>query len=396
MSQFNENESLLVNPEDIELIRKREEIARKFAKPQSVPEVQPQNLGQMVKVEFESEGRFDAPEFLYANDYKAKDLNSIYTSRQEDMIETVGNFLEKSWDRNSLPSSHKNFSTIGDLLIEEFFELMVGLKMQFDSPLHVYRWSHDCQNYLHRSHRKLSTFEFDLNNLKYRNIKECDAELRELFAEGVKDLDKTRFEALCVRRFGEYTNQTKEQLIQSIRIEEPVSIFEGVEYKFRLQRLKDVIYANRRVNKEFSTLVRSIQNKNYGKNISQDEERAIREQELEEVQMKKAEKALDYSSAMMLLSVNGKLLNSEDEKIKAYSEMPRSVIIKLSQFMEIAKFGIVDEREVECDLCHVSETRRFPRDFSPTELLLPYESNNKSDSKRKLSKSATEFIYFGI
>jgi hypothetical protein len=386
----------IIPPDEVERIKKQSH-KKQLEESAKIPEIEGLDLGNKLKLEFESNGRFSAPPVLYATDYKAKDLHSILTSRNEDMLETIANFLEKSWDRNAIPVSHKNkFTTIGDLTIEELFEFMVGLKIQFDSVLHNYRYLHTCQKYIHQDKQKYSQWDLDLSKLSYRNISECDNELKEHFKEYLKDMDKKDFENFCISRYGEYSGQSKKDIIDDIKLQEPISILDnGNVYKFRLQRFKDVLYATRRTNEEFSSLIRSIQNKKY-KNLSNEDESNLRQDELEKVSLKKSEKSLDYMTSMMLLSINDRVLETESEKLEVFKDMDKSVVKKLGEFLESMKFGIDHEQEIICDICSETEIRRFPKELSPAELLIPYIESNKSNTKRKLSKSTSNFIYFGV
>lgn len=74
--------------------------------------------------------------------------------------------------------------------------------------------------------------------------------------------------------------------------------------------------------------------------------------------------------------------------------MSRSTMIKLSTISDRLRFGVQDERDIECNLCHKVEQRLLQRVVTPLEFV-PFDSNTRISSKRKLPVDSGLDIYFG-
>lgn len=390
-------ESNLLNPDEIRNKAKRIQTSSIIQEDENETEnfefVSPKNYGETLEVIFESNGRFGNPQRIVIKDFTGGQINDIITTKEEKLLETVVSCL------NENVIEPKGFK-IENLTNEEFFELLLGMKVAFDSVELRHRWYHSCQdNVPNIKERQLSESIIDLREVKTVSIEEADRILREEFLKKLKEMPDEEFQNFIELKYGKGVQKTREEEANEVRIKEPINI-PGSEftYQFSFMRIKYLIEAQRRASKEIDHLIRIENSKSlHGK--SKEEMQAIREEKIEELNREKAQKFLLYSQAFCLLGkVNNKTkevfkFDTLDEKVKEYKNISRSVMLNFINALDKIKYGVQHEVELECNLCEGTERGFLQRIISPFELL-PVSDTERDFTKRKLQQSTGFDFYF--
>lgn len=341
-----------------------------------------------VKIDLESSGRFETPAVVYFSDYDVEDVTSLAVSREEDLLENLLTILEKQKDKTD------NYK-IGQLLLEEFYEIMLGIKMQFNTITHNHSWLCRCQSDLPEHRQKLSKMEIDLTKIKYVSIEEADDKLREKYAKIINEFSDEDFAKYVTRKYGQLIPTSKEVEINNIKIQEPLLVKEeDKDIFFKFPRIDDLVVATREANKRFNWQIRKIKNQFSAGQPEDMYEKNIKE-EVEKLQLEKAKYGILVSKANSLISVNGVEFKSLDQKIEAYSKFKRSTLMKLSALIDMAQFGVQHEFELKCNLCGRTERRALQRAINPLEFI-PFDDNSESDSSGELRKHSEFDIFFGV
>lgn len=338
-------------------------------------------------IEFESMGRFDLPNKLYFTDYLVEHVNDLTLAGEDTLLETVIAILDEIKNEDFTES-------IGNALLEEFMEVMVGIKVTFNSISHEHKWvCQECEkNKKEDEETVYNDYIINLKELKYKSIEEADQILRDLYRPKFLEMSDSNFEEYLKRKYKEeYTNNLSEYdrdtEVNKIRIEEPLSQnIDGDIYSFRFMRIKDLIKAKSIVEKKYSGKIKMIQNKTVH-GVNAESLKLQKKEELDKINKEKAKEILITTRALSLISLNGKELNDE-EKIAIYRKIPRGALFEFIDFLDKIKFGIQDEREFVCPQGHVSK-RLLQRRLDPLEFL-PIES--ASSDKFKESKGVNIFI----
>jgi len=378
---MNQNENLILNPDVVEKRRKEKnnlnlpsETSKFF------------NKGGKVTINYESKGRFSIPETLYFNDFTVEDINNLATSKQEDILENIVTILN-----NCVVSTEP--IKIEDMTLEEFLETLIGIKQQFNSPIHIHRWMCNCQLKEEESERKLCETEIDLSSLKYFSIEEADKKIQEYLTPIFESMTQEEWINFLKNKYPNqevnYSTYSKEEEIQKIKIKEPIIYYwENTKFEFRLTRVGDLIKGINIAYKQYYPQIKQIQNKK-DNSIPLYELKIWKEKEIEKLRTEQMSKASLYARAMSLLKVNDKPL-PDMEKIEYFKKMPRQALLDLISFFDKIVFGINDEREMTCNFCGNTERRYLRQDINPIDLL-PLDFN----TSRKLSKHSRLNIYFG-
>lgn len=352
-------------------------------------------LGEKAKVELESGGRFDLPSEIYLEDYDSADITALVTSREDDILETLIAIMDKSVNNEG---NSEKFST-GDATPEEFFEMQIALKLQFDSVWMTYRWmceEENCQDHLPQDKKKHSEMELDLSTVNYISIENVEEEFRESLREALKNEDLKNQYLSKKYPDGVPGDWTIESEINQVKIKEPINIVDdkGHHYKYRFMRMKDLVNSYRRVSKQYDPLIRQINSRKYSGITDQDKIKYQREEEIKEVQKKKAQQAILASQAMCLVEFDGDRNLSDDRKVEIFSAMPRKANFELMNAWDSCKYGIRHEFDATCNHCGSVSRRSLQRGLSPIDLI-PVSDDRRSDSVERLQRNPSVAFYFG-
>lgn len=396
----NEN-PLLIPPDEYDRLTKSKNVKRlnpstieiKNISDNNIPEGKYRNLGNKLSIDLETNGRFSIPKKVYFNDYTTEDVNALITSREEDIYETLISILERCKDEDATGQSF----SIGEMTINEFFELLIGMKSQFDTPLHIHRWICSCQDEYQDSLKTPSEIEINLNELTYKSIEQADEEIQEMYRDYILNLSEDSYNQFLLQRFEdkfeEFRHLSREDIIKDIIIKEPLSIYDnGKIYKFKFIRVKNSVEAYRKVCSEIDPKIRLERNKQYH-GMSREEINAKKEEIIQNLKLDKARKALLYAQAISLESVDDRQLKTFSDKLGEYKKLSRSGMMDFLRMADLCLTGVNTEFDQVCNLCGKTERGFLQRKINPIELL-PLSSDSESSTKRKLSKSSGINIFF--
>jgi len=346
-----------------------------------------QNKSGKVKIEYESMGRFDTPPVLYFSGYTVDHIDNFALVTEENIFETLVTIIE------DLKYSNENVK-IEDMLIEEFFETLIGIKAQFNTTKHIHRWTCDCQDDLSDKEKTVIETIVDLSTLndscisilesdeKYRNI--C----REMFS------DKDVFASYLKMKYGKNADINEYNLedeLNEIQVKEPYTVPDGKDiYKFRFLRIRDLIIASRYINKKYSYKIKALKSKQIH-NVKASELKKIKDEELEKLNQEKGRDFIRALKSAALVGCNNKIFESLEEKIEAYQHIPIGVFMEAASFLEDIKFGINKEQDFECPICGCSEKRLLQLEFNFLEFI-----PNKSDTLHGIQNITRRHIFMGI
>lgn len=347
-----------------------------------------------VKIVFESGGRFGNPEVIYVRDYKASHINSLVTTKEEKLLETLVHCL------NECVVDPPNFR-VENLTDKEFFELMLGMKMSFDVRELEYYFYHSCQDHLPEKDRKTSVDVIPLDNIKMVSIEEADDRLRNNIKERLYSLNEDEYRFYLESKYGkDCIFISKEEELNKIKVKEPIIIrdYDDTLYEFRFVRIRDLIEANNIVSKEYDTKIRIEKSKPINKK-NELESAISRDIAIDDLNRKKAERFIDLIRTMCLVAkVQGNsriVFNTLEEKIKESEKMSRRVYLNYMNAVSMVEYGVNHEFEYTCNLCDSGEVLRgfLQRDVSPINLL-PVSVYTNDSTKRKHKKHTGFEFYF--
>lgn len=378
-----EEESSLIKPDEIQNLKVRKRKEEVISHPhieEKIDSIKFSNLGSTVKISLESGGRFGNPNHLILRDYNAKEINDLVTSREEDLLETLIAIL------NECVVEPKGFN-IGKLTNEEFYEVLIGMKMAFDSPVFDHRWIHECQdNVSDAKDKKLSESQIDLRQAEFKSIEEADNKIKEFFLAKFNELSPEQFSQYLIKKYGQDTQSSISEEVSSVKISEPFLIpGTDKDYEFTFMRIGYLVEGYRLACKEFDGKIRMERNRSQH-GIPLEQMKLIREEAIEKLNMSKSRAAIRYSQALCLhgIKVNGesKVLKTTEEKIKEYNNMPKSSMFGYLNAVKSVTYGVSSELELECNLCNQTERRSLQRWVNPFELLpVSNYSGTTSDGK---------------
>lgn len=338
------------------------------------------------KINFETEGRFDIPKVLNFKPFSTLDINNIVLTKQEKIIDVILDTL------NSLVQEDTNTFDLTNMLMEEFLEIMIGMKLQFVSAKHEYKWLCDCQYDYDEKDQKINTEELDLNSINYTPISDADENLQKFVSPFIEKMPddafvqwkQTTFENKLSQE--DIDNLTKEEAISKIVIEEPIAVNapDGNCYRFRFNRVGDLIIARKLADSKFSQKFSSIQQLRYDKQKENPKEYQERKKNLiDELKEEKAKYAIHVANAMRLISINGETYKNNYDRVDAYGKIDTKVTQELTNFLDSLTFGVNDTREFVCPLCGETKQRYLRRTLNPVEFLpidVPSEGGRSLDS----------------
>jgi hypothetical protein len=346
-----------------------------------------ENNSTSVKIDFETMGRFSIPESLYVEDWDTEDVNNLTFCNEDNIFETLVAIINK----NVKDQAFK----VEDMLLEEFLEVMIGIKASFDSPIHIHRWACDCQADMDDKDRTIHEYPIDLKTINYVSILEADEKLKQYYKKLFESLTREQFAELMITKYGDamkdtVADYTIEQELEKITVQDPLKqSINGKIYEFRLMRVGDLLIAQREANKKFIYNQKVLNSKKYRKELGELAAfKSNQEEQLKKLQEEKAKETLLYAQASTIVAVDGQPLTGIQEKAIAYKDIKRGDRLNFLAFLEEITFGIKNEMNLVCPLCGREEKRTFRKELNPLEFI-PI-SNDTTD---KLRGNSTGYIF---
>lgn len=339
--------------------------------------------GDVAKISLETYGRFSVPKVIHFRDYTTKDVSDLTLARPEDLLESLVAVL------NTLVEEKIK---VEDLLVEEFYEVLIGMKMQFyNSSEHTHRWMCSCQNKVPEEERKASEMLMDLAKITYTSIEKAEENFKVYLAEYLKTLSPEEFQRYVMAKYGSSEPKTIEEIVEDFLVKEPIIIkANGHTYEFQFPRVGDLIRGMKIAYEKYNGLIRRAQNKQMH-GVGADQIQEIRAVEVEKLEHEKQKAAIFNSRALSLVKMDGMPL-PYPQRIAEYGKIPRNVLASMVNFLEQIKFSIDYETDIVCNLCGKSEARLLQRDINFIELL-PFDTGSKPASSRKSGDIASAVIF---
>lgn len=345
------------------------------------------NRGDVTKVELETGGRFDAPPVLYFNDYTTRHVNDLAVTRPEDLIETIIAILSEC--------VVEDFKC-EDLLMEEFLEVMIGMKLQFNTKNHTHRFECDCQNELPKKDRKLSEYVIDISTLKYKSIEDSENDVRKWLKTNLDSMSEEQFLLYKQHKYRNedisIPNVTRGEIVAEFSIKDTATVVgaNGDVYSYRFPRIGDLVRGIKLAHQKINPLIRKEKAKTLH-GVKKEEMEGIKRDALDKLNREKNKLTLMYSRAISLKTFND-MEPSIEQKLKIYSDMPRKVMTSLAAYFNRINFGLFDERDITCNLCGNTDGRLLQRETNGVEFL-PIEDNSTTDSQRQQGELTTAFVF---
>jgi hypothetical protein len=353
------------------------------------------NYGSTVKVEFESSGRFGNPAILVLKDYSARHIHDLVTSKEEDIFETLVGIL------NQCVVEPAGFD-VGNLTNDEFLEVMIGMKLAFDNSTYTHRWIHNidnCQGKVSEyDEKKISEFQIDLSQVKMTSIEESDDKIKEFYRSKLQEFSEEQFKAYLMTKYNREMESTIDEEIDKVKIQEPFLI-KGYDcdYEFNLIRVKDLLLAHKMASREINHKIRVEKNKPIKQDQNRDANIQEKEDRLDKLNREKGQKILSYAQAFSLRFVrrNGNRipLDTPDQKIKEYNNMPRAVVINYLKAIETIEYGVNHEVDMVCEHCNGTERGYLQRIITPLDLIPLSNDKNNSTSRNVRQSSGFDFYF---
>ena len=345
------------------------------------------NRAGQVEINYETEGRFDIPETLFFKSFSVEDVNNVTLSRPEDILENIVVTLDKLKNEEARCS-------VCDMLLEEFIETLVAMKIKFNTPIHIHKWMCDCQEDIDDKERVVNDLEVDLSKLNFIPISVSDEKIKEIYKKSFDEMDSTEWNHYIAAKYPnksskELADYTKEMELNTIKIKEPIKLpMNGHIYEFMFPRVKHIIQAQKMAKKMYASKIKMVQVRTEA-NVSAVDLKYKKEQELEKLQIEKDKKTVLFARALTLNKIDGKEL-SDQEKTEEYAKLQMDVVFELMDFLDNIRFGIQHDVQVMCPICGKESKRSLQREFNPIELL-PLDLT----ATRKHRESSRINIYFG-
>lgn len=352
---------------------------------QQVEKATPNSDGKL-KIELESCGRFDLPDTLYVEGYTFQDIQDLATSREEDILPNLVAILDKR--------KHGTTTSISKATIEEFYEILLSIKGNFYSNSHVHHWMCDCQDKLPDNQKKTSSVTIDLKNVKFRSILEAEDVLKKQLFEALSSYTPEKYTDYLIKKYGSNIGITVEEEVNNFRIKEPLGFRDakGNFIQTRLVRVEDLIFGYQVATRMFRGKIHKIRNM-YKANMGKDQLEEFKVEETRYLEFEKSKKALLYTRARTLVSINGKPFPSDEEKIKYFLTLDLDTLNKYNSFLDTFSFGIYDELETECEFCGKTDRGYLQQYINPMEFI-PLEGNKGDSADRKSRVSTITDFYF--
>jgi len=347
--------------------------------------VAPNSDGKL-KIELESCGRFDLPDTIYMEGYTFQDIQDLATSREEDILANLVAILDKR--------KHGTVVSIAKATVEEFYEILLSIKGHFYTTEHIHHWMCDCQNSVPDNQKKSSSMTIDLKNVKFRSILEAEEELKKQLHEALSSYSPEQYADYILKKYGKNIDITIDDEVKSFKIKEPLGFRDGKGnfVQTRLVRVEDLIFGYQVATRMFRGKINKIRNM-YKANMNKDQLDEFKNEEIKFYEYEKSKKALLYTRAKTLVSLNGKPFASDEERIKYFLTLDLNTLNKYNSFLDTFSFGIYDEVDTLCEFCGKTERGYLQQFINPMEFI-PIEGDKRNDTVGKSRVSSITDFYF--
>lgn len=349
------------------------------------------NRGNSTRMTLSSEGRFSLNGTLYFEGWRDDHLMDLSLIQDEaDLPETLIAILDElKADDEIDPVS------IANATADEIIEILINMKQAYspeEAHNHEHRWICECQDHLPEHLKKINNEIVDLYTLNFRSMSEMDDEF-------IKDTVKPRLESMDNTQWNRYKQVaeidesfSKEDFISNFKIKDKINLFDTetqTKYTFIFPRFGHILKGYKMANEEFKWEIEKIRNKK-----ASNEDEALRQQDkLKEIQNKRAKKALKYIRKLALYSINDKIIEKDEEKVK--TEVPGQIFDQLVSYQNYIDYGLHNEREFVCPLCGKTDRRLLQQFIGPLELLPIVHNDSSVHTKNKPRSTDRIEVFFG-
>lgn len=388
-------ETLILKPDEVAR-RRSESVARKQVQEIESEEIEPVNTAGLVKIVYESQGRFGTPTVLYFDDYNATHINNIELSTQDNLLENLIVIF------NELKKNEPDFD-VKNMTAEDLLETLIAIKQQFEGNTHIHYWVCGCQSDKSDKDRIVNEYSMELSTLQYKSMTQIDEEMKLYLKERFDDLTDEEFKTYLLKKYkndplDDIDNYTREEEISKVVVKEPFHIIADNDvYTIRYPRLEDVLKAKKFADRLYAPKIKSIENRKEA-NVELHKLKEKKQAEIETLKEEQARTLVLYAKSMMLISKNNKVLSDAEKYEEFKSNLKRKSIRNIEALFDNIQFGLSTEIELICPICGESEKRLLRDSIDPRQLLpLSYKQSNKGNASEGKSKFNSGFdIYFGI
>lgn len=343
-------------------------------------------IDDRVKIDFETRGRFSTPATVNFSDYTTRDISNLVMSKGETMMETLIAILSEKADVTGFKAE--------DLLVEEFYEVLLGLKAQFaeDGRAFVYQYLCKCQKDIDEKDQILSKETIDLHNLKYTSIEQAEEKIRAGMREELSKYSAEQMKKYIRVKYKDDRERTIDQIVEDFRIQEPLYILvKDNVFELRFTRVGDLARAIKIASTKYNAKIRAVKARPGRQGVPGEEIASEKAEEIAKLEEQKEKDTVLISQALCLVRKNGIELNYE-QRIQEFSQIPKNIFGKYADYRSKMRFGLNDERDFKCNLCGHTERRALHRDFTIF-TLLPFQSGEGSTSARKLTDNTATIVF---
>ena len=303
--------------------------------------LQANNLGEYVKVNLSTGGRFDFPDIVYFKPYTMDDITSLNAARPEDLIETLIYVLNK----NKLPSITTDCEK---LKLEEVLDITAKLYGEAYDP--VVEYPIECESKECESNKPFFT-KLNINNLNILSIENIEDNIKDAWRE-LFEKDSQAFADYVSVKYDNQSDITIDQAINDLLIKEPFSIVmhDNKVLNIKFVTVGDLAFATKRAYSKYSFQLRKVNDKKY-KQLSDEDAKIQKQIDFENIQIEMFKELSAGANAASLVSIDGVPFNSFEEKISFYKAMPPKYAERFKANSERLKFGINHEIEAVCPAC---------------------------------------------
>lgn len=347
------------------------------------PTLPTEDIGDKLKLYLETEGRFLMPVESYWSNYTAKHVTSFNLANEETILPTTLQVVDDL-------HSEKDY-TIMNALPEEFTEVLRGIRVKFWGKMHEHKYMCTCQ----RGEEKpqASKIVLDLTEVELTSVSEATEKYKKYF-EGVlnnlpQEIIQLYSEAYLKRKDGSISD-----IVSKLNISDKFMLNDPKIGKIEMCRNKmfHFVEAERKAQNVFVQKIRDVKKMKRKDSEKLSDFKEAQNFKLENLKKERGELALNMARALTIKTVNGKELSNSDEKLKIYKEIDATVLNQLDTIYDNTQFGITDERDIVCDLCHEEHRRSLRRSILPFEFL-PTAIN--SSSKVRSQELPQSIVYIG-
>jgi len=388
-------ESFILKPEEVAR-RRNQTIENKKLEEQTEKENEFQNTAGLVKINYESQGRFGTPTTLYFDDFNGQHINDIELSTQDNLLENLIVIL------NNLKRNEPNFN-IKDMSAEDLLETLIAIKQQFEGNTHIHYWVCNCQSEKSDKDRIINELILELSDLNFKSMTQVDEEMKKFLTERFAEMTSDEFKQYLLVKYktnplDDIDTYTKEEEISKVLVKEPFHIIAQKDiYTIRYPRLEDIIKAKKYADKLYGSKIKNIQNRREA-NVPLYELKEKKENEIKELKDEQAKVIVLYAKSMMLITKNNLILSDSEKYEEFKNVIKRKTMRNIEDLFENISFGLQTETELICPLCGESE-KRLLRDFIDPRQLLPLnyrKQDSGNDAQRKSQLNSGLDFYFGI